>query len=88
MAEGCRELERLELRGCHFDKAQLASSIINMWPRLKYLWVQRLGATAGLGAALVSNKLGFLVELKGETAEVLGYYTMTHPRRTILKPCA
>ena len=80
MAEGCRELERLELRGCPFSEEQLADSILRKLKRLKYLWMQGIGATAGLGAALVSNKPGFLVEFIGATAQVLGYYTVTHPR--------
>jgi coronatine-insensitive protein 1 len=80
MADGSRELERLELRGCPFGEAQIATSILTMWTRLKYLWVQGIGATANLGAALVSNKPGFLVEFMGETAQILGYYTLTQPR--------
>jgi hypothetical protein len=80
MAGGCRELERLELRGCPFGEAQLASSILNSWTRLKFLWVQGIGATADLGAALVSNKPGFLVEFMCQTAQILGYYTVTQPR--------
>ena len=80
MADGCQELKRLELRGCPFSEAQVANSISTMWTRLKYLWMQGIGATAGLGAALVSRKPGFLVEFMGETAQILGYYTLTQPR--------
>ncbi|XP_024357837.1 coronatine-insensitive protein 1 isoform X2 [Physcomitrium patens] len=80
MAEGCRQLERLELRCCPFTELQLASSILNSWRHLKYLWVQGVGATSGLGVDLVTHKSGFLVEFMGETQQILGYYSATRPR--------
>jgi hypothetical protein len=80
MADGCRQLERLELRGCPFGEEILTSSVLNMMTRLKYLWVQGVGATAGLGANVVLRKPGFLVEFVAEKSQVLGYYTVTTPR--------
>lgn len=81
MADGCRQLERLELRGCPFGEVQLASSVLNMMTRLKYLWVQGVGATSALGAALVTRKPGFLVEFVAEKSQILGYYSVTRPRK-------
>lgn len=80
MADGCRQLERLELRGCPFGEEILTSSVLNMMTRLKYLWVQGVGATTGLGANVVVRKSGFLVEFVAERSQVLGYYTVTTPR--------
>lgn len=81
MADGCRQLERLELRGCPFGEVQLASSVLNMMTRLKYLWVQGVGATSALGATLVTQKPGFFVEFIAEKSQILGYYTVTSPRK-------
>lgn len=81
MADGCRQLERLELRGCPFSSAQLAHSVLTMMTRLKYLWVQGVGATEALGAALVGRKSGFLVEFVNEKSQILGYYTVAGPRK-------
>lgn len=43
-SRGCPKLERLEIRGCFFSEAALASAVLSL-KSLKYIWVQGYKAT-------------------------------------------
>ncbi|KAH9317391.1 hypothetical protein KI387_019160 [Taxus chinensis] len=51
-SKGCPKLERLEVRGCFFSEAALASAVLNL-KSLKYIWVQGYNATV-TGANLLA----------------------------------
>lgn len=79
LAYGCQNLKRLELRGCPFSDAALAQGMMAMW-RMKYLWVQGIGATEMLGKYLVGRHPCLHVEWMPSEKQLLAYYSLASPR--------
>eukprot|EP00249_Psilotum_nudum_P021997 c28333_g1_i2 orf=414-2180(+) len=70
-ADGCPNLEKLEMRGCVFSEAGIAASMLKM-KSLKYVWVQGYKATE-MGRDLLAMKhSSWNVELIQCTADELG----------------
>lgn len=79
LAYGCQNLRRLELRGCPFSDAALAQGMMNM-AKMKYLWVQGIGATEMLGRYLVGSHPCLHVEWMPSEQQLLAYYSLASHR--------
>ncbi|KAG0590086.1 hypothetical protein KC19_1G070600 [Ceratodon purpureus] len=79
LSYGCQNLRRLELRGCPFSDYALAQMMIIM-KRMKYLWVQGVGATELLGKYLVGIDPCLHVEWMPSEKQLLAYYSLASPR--------
>lgn len=79
LAYGCQNLKRFELRGCPFSDYALAQAMTVM-KRMKYLWVQGLGATEILGKYLVGVDPCLHVEWIPSEKQILAYYSLASPR--------
>jgi len=79
LAQGCQKIERLELRDCPIEDAQLANVFLSM-RSLKYFWVEGFGATEDVGQYLAATVPYLHVEIMPHRKQLLAYYSLTSPR--------
>lgn len=68
--QGCRKLEKLELRGCCFSEHALALAVLQM-PSLRYIWVQGYNISSDGRDLMIMDRPFWSIELIPPRQEVI-----------------